>query len=592
MGLVPLVRGELIPAPRRVDWTANVAVGVPGGIQQRTRLINVTEAPYNADSSGVQNASSAIQAAVKAASAGDVVFLPAGVYRIDSPIYIGPEKDSITVRGAGMEATVMDVRTNGAFNVGSGSDYQWLWPSSNNIVTEGLARGSKSVSIDSTSPFSVGQIIRIAFDNITSEELVKAGYVPTISVGGYNYLRTQKTRVTSKTSTSISFYPPLYYVPPSGLSARVNIVQQQCDFVGIEDLTIDGVNGSTIFPILFDQCYGSWVKGVKIINTNNYGIYITDSLNCEIRQCVIRDRKYVGSNGAGLLIGAVSASLIEDNIVVNVAPAIEVTSSSAGNVFAYNLLESNIGGTINTNHGPHNSYNLYEGNISPNLQCDGYFGGASEDTVFRNWLHGTDLRRTFRAFKLCLNRFSRNYSIVGNIIGDPGFSGIPYSFGNPNMGNGAYDGSARAILGQFWRDWKAQGTLVVRVSDDAGIVKLTKGTFFVGQLGYLLWDNKRIQFSVSSIGTNGVSFSGGIGAVLPAEGTLVSVFMGPAGYQEMDLDVEATTLLRGNFNSGDNGIPVNESLGSDSCLIHFFVPQNLTILATSLGPRLILAIPM
>lgn len=563
IGVAATAHAELLPSARRVDWTANVSVGVPGGIPNRTKLVDVTLSPYHADKTGATNASAAIQAAVNGAKAGDVVYLPAGIYRIDTPVFIGHDKDGITVRGAGMEATVLDVRTNTAFSVGSESDYQWVWPSSNNRITGGLTKGSSTISIDSTSAFSVGQIVQIAFDNVTSDELIRAGETPTISVGGYSSLRKQKTRITAKTGNTLSIFPALYYAPPSGLSARVNVAQLQTDYVGLEDFSIDGAKGSMIFPIMFSQCYASWIKGVKVINTYNYGMYITDSLNCEVRECHIRDRKVGGSNGAGILVGAVAACLFENNVVLGIFPAIEVNSSCMGNVFAYNVLENSIGGTLNTNHGPHNSFNLYEGNVSPNMQSDGYFGGASDDTFFRNWFHGTNLSRTLRTSKVSLNRFTRNYSFIGNIIGDPGSGGEPYSFGNPNMGNSMYEGTARPKSGQFWRDWKAKGTLTVRASDTAGTFTLTGGTFFVGQLGYLLWENKRVQFNVTSVGSNGIAFSGGIGNALPEVGTECSVFMGPSGYQESDLDVEATTLRRGNYNTKDNAIPASEALGAE-----------------------------
>ncbi len=60
----------------------------------------------------------------------------------------------------------------------------------------------------------------------------------------------------------------------------------------------------------------------------------------------------------------------------------EINYGSCGNVFAYNFCYDSssygvVGGSIDSNHGPHNSYNLYEGNIAPNIQSDGYFGSAS-----------------------------------------------------------------------------------------------------------------------------------------------------------------------------------------------------------------------
>jgi hypothetical protein len=563
------VKAELIPAARLVDWTAGVSVGVPGGIPtNRTKLINVTLSPYNADYTGTSDASPAIQAAINAASSEDIVYLPAGRYLINSTLNIGPSKDSITVRGAGMDSTILDVRVNTAFNVGSGSDYQWAWPMAGNNISAGLTKGSTEITVADTSAFSAGQIIQIAVENQSDTAAIAAGATPIVSVGGYPYLRRQLSRVTGKTSSTLKIFPPVHYTPDAGLKARVNVAQFQTDFVGIENMTIDGTNGQMVFPIMFQQCYGSWISGIKIINTKNYGFFFTDSLNCEARKSIIRDRKVGGSNGAGALLGHVGNSLIEDNIIVGIFPAVEVNTSSTGNVVAYNLLENAVGGTLNTNHAPHNSFNLYEGNITPNMQADGYFGSASDDTFFRNWMHGTDRTLTLRTFITSLNRFTRNYSLVGNIFGEAGTTGTsPYSFGNPNMGNSMYTNTARPTQNRFWRDWGATGSVTSRSSDSAGTVQLNGGGVFVGQLVILRWENDtnlhRI-ISVSSVNGNSISWSNGTGTPIPPAGTAVKVYFESGGYQELDEDVGATTLLKANYFFGTRSIPANESLGNDS----------------------------
>lgn len=561
---IAAVRGELIPAKRLADWRANITVGVPGGIPtDRTRLIDVTSAPFNADRTGGSNASAAIQAAINSAGANDVVFLPAGRYQIGTILYIPHNKDYITVRGEGA-ATVLDARVGTVFSVGSGSDYQWRWPSSNNAIVAGLSKGSTSIELQNASAFNVGQIIQIAVDNQVDDAAIAAGATPTVSVGGYQRLRKQKTRVIGKVGNTLNIFPSIYFSPDPGLGAVANVAQLQTDFSGIESLTIDGTNAGLIFPVMFEQCYGCWVKNIKVIKTTNYGVFLTDSLNCEVRECEIRERKTGGSNGAGLLIGSTAACLFEDNIIIGIFPAVEVNFSSMGNVFAYNVMENSVGGTLNTNHAPHNSFNLYEGNVTPNVQADGYFGGVSDDTFFRNWIHGTNLTRMLRTFKVALNRFTRNYSFVGNIIGEASGSGAPYSFGNPNMGNSMYDGSSKATSGQFWRDWDGRGTVSARTSDTAGKVTLRTGSFFVGQLGYLLWGNSRVQFTVNTVQGKEIGFSNASGTPLPDIGTEVVLFMGPSGYQELDLDVEATTLRKGNYNYQDRAIPASESLGADT----------------------------
>lgn len=509
LALLPAcVHAAIIPDNRLADWRPGIAVGVVGGIPtNRTNLIDVTLPPYNADSSGSNNAAPAIQAAINAAMPGQVVFLKAGKYRLDAALILGPSKDGITLRGAGMDATILDCRANPGIYVGSGADYRWNWPESGNVVTGTRNKGTTTLAIPDTTAFSIGQMVHIKVNDQQNEAAIQAGAVPVVHVGSWREARSMKARITGKTAASLTISPGLYF-DCTGLTTTINSAQYQSDNVGVEDLTVDGLNGNLIFGVHLEQCYGSWIKGVKVNNSSNYAFYLTSALNCEVRQSFANSRKTAGSNGAGILFASSSACLIEDNIVYKFFPLIEVNFGATGNVIAYNYLEdSSISGAIgagtDTNHGPHNSYNLYEGNITPNFQADGYFGSVSEDTIFRNWAHGSVADGSASGFFLSLNRFTRNYSIVGNIFGRPGqATGVasPYSLGYPNMGNSASSGTAQPSQGNFWKDWATMKTAA------------------------------------------------------PGQGP------GPGGFQEMDLDVQATTLLKGNYNYLAKAIPANETL--------------------------------
>ena len=126
-------------------------------------------------------------------------------------------------------------------------------------------------------------------------------------------------------------------------------------------------------------------------------------------------------------MGVSSCCLIEDNIVADTFPDMEIDSSS-GNVFAYNFCDDKavqgdlLGCSINSNHGGHGSYNLYEGNVAPRFQCDGYHGSAAHDTAFRNWFHGTSTLTNQYWICVNLNRFTRCYNVVGNVLGRPGLA--------------------------------------------------------------------------------------------------------------------------------------------------------------------------
>ena len=223
--------------------------------------------------------------------------------------------------------------------------------------------------------------------------------------------------------------------------------------------------------IFLEGHVGSWIKGVKVKGASNYSVHLMDCLQCEVRDSYLDELNHSGSNGAGLLFNATSATLVENNIIRNSFPSIEVNSGSTGNVFAYNFcLNDNGLFSIDTNHGPHNAYNLYEGNVANNLIADGYFGGVSHDTVFRNWFHGFNA-----GWGISLKRFTRSYSLVGNVIGAPSyamtFDGI--SFGQPNIGNGYSSGNAPP-----WADWgKAPDPAVSRTGLGSPVHTVRKGNY-------------------------------------------------------------------------------------------------------------------
>jgi hypothetical protein len=470
----PTAAQELIPAARRTDWIPSVNVGVPGGIPtNRTQLIDVTQSPYNADRTGATNATPAIQAAINAAAAGQIVYLPAGKYRLDSTLYVGPSRDNITIRGAGMDLTVLDARmSNVAITLGSSSDYNWSYPSQNNRVTGGNAKGSTVLTVGDTSPFVVGSLVNLAIEDETNHARIANGSAPVVSVSGFRRSNRQMTRIVNKTSSTLTIFPGIYGNHQSK-AIDVYWASQQTDFSGIENLTIECMNGNAIFGIQFEQAYACWISGVRVYKAANYGFSIANSLNCEIRQSFADQRSTNGTNGGGILFGMSSGCLIEDNIVKGFFPLIEVNAGACGNVLAYNFCyDSSVFGlsgvAINTNHGPHNSFNLYEGNVASTLQSDGYFGSASDDTVFRNWLHGTNPGVANGAHSVVLNRFTRNYNLVGNVFGWPGKSDGAVSFGNPNMGNGQSIGTAQPAQGDFWDDWKMSATLTTRSSDTSG----------------------------------------------------------------------------------------------------------------------------
>ncbi len=443
---------EIIPLNRLIRWEAGKTVGVPGGIPtgraqcltaQCVALSNATGGVRT----GAENATPLIQAAITSAPAHTIVSIPAGRWRIDVMLSIPATKDFITLRGAGAD-TVLDCRAATCINVGIGSDYTWEWPPTGNAVTayapDPATEGTVLTVADSAA-FAVGQMVNFQVANDPS--------LPVISVAGYERMRRQMTRVVAKTASTLTVYPPIYgYERFRSLAAKVSAARQQADSVGIEHLVIDGGNGTVRYGVWFQQTYGSWLNDVTVIRSSNFHVYFSDSLNCEMRRSRLDELNHSGSNGGGLLMTSVSGCLIEDNIIRDAFPNIEVNDASSGNVIAYNFFHNKNGLIgIDINHKPHNSFNLYEGNVAHNLMSDGYYGSNSDDTIYRNLLHGNGIAAgDTLTYCLSLKRFTRNVSVVGNILGTAKHAGGRCdSYGQPNIGNGAFERHGPAEQGRL-----------------------------------------------------------------------------------------------------------------------------------------------
>jgi hypothetical protein len=172
---------------------------------------------------------------------------------------------------------------------------------------------------------------------------------------------------------------------------------------------------------------------------------------CEVRGCYTHDVQGFGPNHEGIIFGAASWNLIEDNICNNGGnPAIILLDGGAAascNVIGYNYVTNTARAfwDISFCHGMGSLLNLAEGNVIKDFEDDGYFGSSSYNTLFRNLING----------QLKLKHFSNYYNIVGNVLNNPrsnnyetdvsdywshGIKPI-YELGFPNIGNASYTGT-------------------------------------------------------------------------------------------------------------------------------------------------------
>src|SRR5205809_3507105 len=135
---------EIIPLNRTAPWQGSV--GVPGGIPNRTTIYKNIVTDLGADPTGTQDCSAIIQSAIANCPAGQVVYMPAGTFRLNSRVYVA-NKSNVTLRGAGQGVTILKSMSDGYFLFGS---QQWPPPSTWVPITAGATKGSNTITVADT----------------------------------------------------------------------------------------------------------------------------------------------------------------------------------------------------------------------------------------------------------------------------------------------------------------------------------------------------------------------------------------------------------------------------------------------------------
>lgn len=587
--------------------TNGTGTGVPGGIPSRPTgggtTINVTLPPYNADNTGASDASGAIGSAIAAASSGDVVYLPAGTYRINSGIGFRntgggntPLGNNVTIKGDGLGEsgdaglTKLDVRAAAAFYL----TFDPAYSGTVSVDMSTLTKGSSTVTVSDASGFSVGRPMRIKLNNSTAADL------PVFEVYGLqSQIRFFDVIVTGKSGNNLTVRPQIHADFSSLSGATAQPAQYDSNIgVGIEDLWISGENsgGAMLYGIVWGPLVqDSWIKNVKISGHQNYGINAAGLVNCEIdwSRVELPYNGAFGTNHSGLLVNTANGILVWNSILIQNEPNIELNSGVVGSAFLYNYVDSGIFGlNLDINHGPWNSHNLYEGNYTPSLVDDAYFGGSSQQTIFRNFisaLPNDPLGPTAtQSGGVNMNRFGRYHSVVGNVMLAPGYDwswmttngffwGYPFS---PYAGTGEATPSA----GDWWKNWNTgtnaprqyPATITAKNSSIQGVAtfspadaaRILEWITEFGGFGKDISTISGMQFiTPQSMSGNDLTFNGSNSTPIPwGVGDNIIVVGGPIGFWEIDHDAFGTATQLQNYNFRTNSIPDTETLPGGTTL--------------------------
>jgi hypothetical protein len=450
--VVTVGSAAIIDPTNRVDWVPVVTVGVHGGIPtNRNNLINVTSAPYNADSTGVSDCTSAIQSAINAAVSNDVVYLPTGHYKILSALYV--DKSNITLRGDGKTNSIIFAGNTSSINpqIKVGHDAQ---NSADYTVASTPHKGDLTLTLTSASGITVGGIYRLADDL----------WQRSFSVQGYRNLAAYCVTITNVVGNTVYLGAPLLmdFTNAPSLSSVAsgeinNGVFGARSRIGIENIGFtakDGTNyGNAVTILAMSACVDSWILNCDFSYGFNYNIEIGASCHYTMRGNSIHSSQGSGSNHSGYLASG-SYGLIEDNMFYDgLQPAIEFNGGFCGNAVFANFFTNNVIGIDCHNVGP--MMNLWEANISDqNFEMDGYFGAAINQTLLRNLFGDTYTPLYFK-------RFSYNMQVVGNVLGSSGSGYYAFSHdtngvahqiiehGRPNIGNQNYTGTNPPIAWNY-----------------------------------------------------------------------------------------------------------------------------------------------
>lgn len=369
-----------LPAESRARWAR---AGLGGAPTNFTTMLNVKN--YGAKGDGTTDDTSAINSAISKATAGSVVYLPAGTYRITKRIYL---KSNMILRGDGSALTSLIFEGSNTLDRCIGvACWDGDQPTTYVTLTGGMTIGSTEVALSSVTGYAAGDIIEIEEDNDPSWGFSESWQAR---------LAGQINRVTAVDTVNkrLALSHPLRHTYTATRNPRVrHLVTLQN--TGIENLFIrrkDAIDGYTIELKFAVRC---WVRNVESYMTYKAHVWMDRSFECDVRQCYFHDAFVFGGSGQGYGVCSgkhTSDCLIENNVFYHLRHSMIVGSGANGNVYGYNSSAERaldpVHGTLQPDISVHGNYvymNLFEGNVLEDADVPDYYAPAGPgNTLFRN----------------------------------------------------------------------------------------------------------------------------------------------------------------------------------------------------------------
>jgi hypothetical protein len=419
-----------------------------------------------------------MQTAIQGCTANEVVYVTAGSYTLTHCVAWN-DVQNVTLRGAGADQTKFFMSGNdtcpeglGAmFDLGTGvasypgdtyhTDYaNW---------TAGYSQGTTSLTLSTTSGLAVGDTMIIdqcddgfigggsGNSTCTTGSATDTGNVWTCEVqnvcsvspgsggGRTNRAQQQMVLVTACSpscpnsgSTTVTISPGLY-MPNwrSGQNPMAFWPASGTPAVGdsVENLSIDmtGESGqSQSAGIMLFNAFGSWVTGVRFVNTVRNSVWLYQASRCTIANNYMYGTQNAVSQSYGVEHYIGSDNLIENNIGQHITTPMLANGADVGDVWAFNFDTDNyyigsVGWQMagEQQHAAGTGMDLYEGNEGSGFLSDVIHGTHNLTTLFRNLWSGWQPSCDGQA---CSNQVTstqseyvgRYFNYIGNVLGTSG----------------------------------------------------------------------------------------------------------------------------------------------------------------------------
>jgi len=411
-----------------------------------TNIIDVTQPPFNAVGDGIHDDTTNIQNAI-AAGDNSIIYLPPGTYKVTGQLELANQNwpwhwQSKILRGAGPTNTF--IKGNNAWGVVIDASATGVGGSIPFAKT--TFKGSTTLTLATNwDPYYSGRHWAIIY-----EPAAIAGN-PWVHGQG-NQAKSQLVRVLSinTNNNTVVFDPPAYF--DWDTNTLFGFVCPSDAPVGIEDLSVENVGGSSNPNICFGGMFNCWIRNIESKNARGWHIAIEASAKCTICDSFIHGYYPAPGVGGGnsdygvQLFGSSCDNLIINNCFDRTRHAMIVENGDTGNVFAYNYSQN----PINQNqeatdylmgdmiqHGA-TQWNLWEGNIAADFRMDTVLGGSMFNMCYRNNMTRSSVPATrYARWGYDIQTDNFYVSIIGSVMDAVGYSGASCRVGAPD-GNQDY----------------------------------------------------------------------------------------------------------------------------------------------------------